>query len=93
MCIALKLPSTLVGLVLNWPKMGMMVLPLRVQQNETLLRRAAGRSQKRILSIILEELFVSRRRMEVPYSMTSPKSVFVNVSYICMYINILKFFD
>lgn len=93
MCIALKLPSTLVGLVLNWPKMGMIFPPLGVQQNETLLKRAAGCSLKRILSITLEELFVSRRRMEVPYNMTSHECVYVNVSYIYMYIYILTFFD
>lgn len=85
MCIALKLPSTLVGLVLNCPKMGMIVLPLRVQQNETLLICETGCRQKKILSIIFEELFVSRKYMEVPYRVTSPKSVFVNVSYIDMH--------
>lgn len=82
MCIALKLPSTLVGLVLNWPLMGMIVLPQKVQQNEILLIRETGCSQKRILSITFEELFVSRRHMEVPYSVTSHESVYVNVSYI-----------
>jgi hypothetical protein len=34
MCIALKLPSTLVGLASNWPKVGMIVLPSRARQNE-----------------------------------------------------------
>jgi len=47
--------------------MGMIVLPLRVQQIETLLVRETGCSQKRILIIIFEELYASRKRMEVPY--------------------------
>jgi hypothetical protein len=83
--IASKLRSTLVGLVLNCPTVGMSVLPLRVQQSETLLIRVTGCSQKRIWSIIFEELFVSRKCMEVPYHMTSIKSVFVNISYVYMY--------
>jgi hypothetical protein len=29
MCIALILPGTLVGLILNWPKMGVFLLSLR----------------------------------------------------------------
>jgi len=82
MYIALKLPGTLVCLVLNCPKMGMSVLSLRVQHSEALLVRETGCSRKRILSIVFEELFVSRKCVEVPYRMTSLKSVFVIVSYI-----------
>jgi hypothetical protein len=51
--------------------MGTIVLRLRVLQNETLPRNEAVCSQERILNVTLEELFISRRHMEVPYIRTS----------------------
>lgn len=48
MCIGLISPGTLVGPILNWPKI--YLLSLRGQQNEKLLKREIGSSQKKMLT-------------------------------------------